>query len=74
MKDHRFIMICAFRYALGRGSYAPSVVIEYLQSHLQEFTESDKALIVREIHEYFDRIKGNEMQKDLWLSFANAIL
>lgn len=73
MDDHKFIMVCAFRYALGRGSYAPSLVIEYLSKHIEQFTSYDRALIVREIDEYFERVPRHELNKDMWLSFATFL-
>ena len=53
--DDRLILIAAFRYALGRCSYMPSVVAEALAQCWPDLTEHDQRLIKREIAEAIER-------------------
>ena len=53
--DDRLILIAAFRYALGRMSYMPSVVAGVLTQCWPDLTEHDQRLIRREIAEAIER-------------------
>lgn len=53
--DDRLILIAAFRYALGRHSYIPSVVAGVLEQCWADLTEHDQRLIKREIAEAIER-------------------
>lgn len=47
----RDILIYAFRYALGRRSYAVGIVIDELKRNWKDFPEHDRKLIKREIRD-----------------------
>ena len=53
--DDRQILIAAFRYALGRCGYMPSVVAGVLTQCWPDLTEHDQLLIKREIAEAMER-------------------
>ena len=53
--DDRLILIAAFRYALGRMTYMPSVVAGAIESCWPELTEHDRRLIRNEINEAIER-------------------
>ena len=53
--DDRLVLISAFRYALGRCSYMPSVVAGVLAQCWADLTEHDQRLIKREIAEAIER-------------------
>ena len=53
--DDRLILIAAFRYALGRCSYMPSVVAGVLAQCWDDLTEHERRLIRREIAKAIER-------------------
>ena len=53
--DDRLILIAAFRYALGRCSYMPSVVAGVRAQCWADLTEHDQRLIKRETAEAIER-------------------
>ena len=53
--DDRLVLIAAFRYALGRCSYMPSVVAGVLAQCWAGLTEHDRQLIARELTEAIER-------------------
>ena len=53
--DDRLVLIAAFRYALGRMTYMPSVVAGVLAQCWADLTEHDQRLIKREIAEAIER-------------------
>ena len=53
--DDRLVLIAAFRYALGRMSYMPSVVAWVIRGCWNDLPEHDRKLIKREIAEAIDR-------------------
>ena len=53
--DDRLILIAAFRYALGRCSYMPSVVASVITQCWSSLTEHDQRLIKREIADAIER-------------------
>ena len=48
----RDLLIYAFRYVLGRRTYAVSTVIDLLKSNWDIISEGDKQLYIKEIKEY----------------------
>ncbi|MFA7031919.1 MAG: hypothetical protein WC153_06695 [Candidatus Methanomethylophilaceae archaeon] len=53
--DDRLVLISAFRYALGRCSYMPSVVAGVLAQCWDDLTEHDQRMIKREIAEAIEQ-------------------
>ena len=45
------LMICAVRYAIGRGTYMPSLVQGFIRRYPEAVTENVKATILRDIDE-----------------------
>jgi hypothetical protein len=50
----RDIVIYAFRYTLGRHSYAPGLMMRKLDEIWDQLNEWDKELILKEILEYYE--------------------
>ena len=48
----RDLLIYAFRYILGRRTYAVSTIIDLLKSNWDILSEGDKQLYIKEIKEY----------------------
>lgn len=66
------ILVCAFRYALGRATYVVSIVVNELHSNWSELRESDRELIVREILEHkkkFGKI-GHDIDEREWMTLV----
>lgn len=62
------IMIFAFRYALGRMSYAPGMVVETLIKNEDHIPKANKELIIHEIldHESTFGNLGHEYDRRTW--------
>lgn len=68
-----FIVCAAFRYALGRRSYAPGLVMRWIKDHAKDLTDELRKQIARETREQNSRggLDGErEYQRD-WLAFAD---
>ena len=61
------ILMFAFRYALGRQTYAPSMVIKTVKENIDAFDKWQLELIVKEIGEHRDL--GMACDIDEWLGF-----
>ena len=68
--DDSVILLCAFRYALGRRTYVVDYVISCLQEHWHELSKSDKSIIIREIGAAIDRDCAMQQWKSL-IEFAS---
>lgn len=55
------IVICAVRYALGRESYMPGLVQDFIMRHPEILTENDRQVIIRDIEEA-DEIRTYTME------------
>lgn len=68
------ILFYAFRYSLGRMTFAPSEVTEAIKENIHLFTESEKLRIIKEIHEADeeDRI-GMDIDRKTWLNLIEFI-
>lgn len=65
------ILIYAFRYALGRMTYAPVSVMDAIKDNLSELKDDDIHLYIKEIEECENY--GMEMDKKEWLVFKDFL-
>ena len=63
------ILIFAFRYALGRQTSAPSIVIEAIQDNIDIFVRWEIEMMIKEIDECRDY--GMECDRIQWLGFRD---
>ena len=76
-KDFGTILLCAVRYAIGRRTYIPSLVIDYITPLLPYLSDNTLRLIANEITEYeaYEGGLGDEMiDRPYWLNFKRKIL
>lgn len=66
-----FIYAAAFRYALGRATYAPTIVTEEIKAHIDEFPKHSLKLFIREIDQAASL--GWECDRDTWINFRNFL-
>ena len=68
------IVICAFRYALGRRSYMPSLVADWIKEHWSQIDATNRELIAREIEQALERGEaGDRMDEDVWRALSKWI-
>lgn len=75
-KDFETILLCAVRYAIGRKTYIPSLVIDYIIPLLPYLSEDVLKLIANEIteHDTYDGGLGDEkIDKPYWEQFLRKI-
>lgn len=75
-QDFETMLICAMRYAIGRGSYIPSIVIDYIRFLLPQLSLNTLFVMQRDIREEAERYKRNEWKlymRNEWLELANTI-
>jgi len=66
-RDLRDLFIYAFRYTLGRSSYSVSSMNSHIKTNVENFSEPDLELYIREITEAIDmEMCGMEMDCNLW--------
>ena len=74
--DDLFIVVAAFRYALGRSSYAPSLVADWIEAHKQHMPQETRAQIAQEIRNEVDayyRRNDPLPYADRWLVLAVSL-
>jgi hypothetical protein len=68
------IAFYAFRYALGRMTYAVKTVTDYRIEHIDELSERSRALMVKEITDADrDDALGMECDKEAWLALREKL-
>lgn len=73
--EARILLLSAFRYALDRHSYVPSVLVEIINNNLENIDEPALDLIAREIEEYsVGRNPQEDIDLDKWLWLRSEIL
>lgn len=75
-KDFETILLCAVRYAIGRKSYMPSLVIDYITPLLPYLSDNTLRLIADEIIEYrsYEGGLGDEkIDRPYWEQFLRKI-
>lgn len=77
-KDFETILLCAVRYAIGRQTYIPSLVIDYITPLLPYLSDNTLKLIANEIVQHDTCIEGGlgdeKIDKPYWLAFYGKIL
>ena len=77
MSDEESIIFYAFRYALGRHSYAVGQVAQYVISKRDTLSQQTKDLIVKEINEYQEKWGGKpgewECDTQEWNAVVSAL-
>jgi hypothetical protein len=67
-----YILIYAFRYALGRMSYAVGDVADTIIEHWDSIRDNDRNLIIREINEAIESgCAGMEVDINTWKRVLN---
>lgn len=75
-KTFESILICAVRYAIGRRTYIPSLVIDYMTPLLPYLSEDVLKLLANEITKYeaYEGALGDEMiDRPYWEQFLRKI-
>jgi len=66
-KDPRLVIICAFRYALGRATYMPSVIADELIANWNELSEYDRKQIQEDIRQAIEHgLAGMDCDAIVW--------
>ena len=75
-KDFETILLCAVRYAIGRETYMPSLVIDYITPLLSHLSYNTLGLIAAEIidHSYDGGLGDDMIDRPYWLAFKKKIL
>ena len=77
-KNFETILLCAVRYAIGRRTYIPSRVIDYITPLLPYLSDNTLKLIANEIVQHDTCIEGGlgdeKIDKPYWLAFYGKIL
>ena len=75
-KNFESILLCAVRYAIGRKSYMPSMVIDYITPLLPYLSEDVLKLIADEIIErdtYEGALGDEKIDKPYWEQFLRKV-
>ena len=72
-KVERDILFYALRYALGRQTFAPTVVIENIKENIDLFDTNDFKIIIREILQQDTDRLGMECDIDKWMGFIKYL-
>ena len=76
-KNFETILLCAVRYAIGRKSYIPSLVIDYITPLLSHLSYNTLGLIANDITEYgkyYGGLGDDKIDRPYWLNFKRKIL
>ena len=71
--DFRLILLSAMRYAMGRKTYMPSVIADYIKRHLQLLDDKFLALAVGHIRQHLEDYAEHESNPDLWQNLLDAL-
>jgi hypothetical protein len=72
-KVDRDILFYAFRYAIGRQTFAPTTVMENIKCNIKNVSVGDIKAYIREIKEQESYGYGMECDKRDWLSFIDYL-
>ena len=71
--DFRLILLSAMRYAMGRKPHMPSVIADYIKSHLPHLDDKFLTLAADDIQRYLEDYAEHESNPDLWQNLLDAL-
>ena len=71
--DFRLILLSAMRYAMGRKTYMPSVIADYIKRHLQLLDDKFLVLAADDIRQYLEDYAEHEPSLNLWRDLLDAL-
>ena len=74
-EDYEIILVCAVRYACGRRTYMPSIVIRYIAPLLPQLSERTLTVLERDIADAgkFGGYGDEYIDKPLWIEFLECV-
>lgn len=74
-KEFDCMVIFAVRYALGRSSVAPMLVIDFINNNKENISDCAMQTIIEDIQTSENTASlGMEYDKSLWLEFKNELI
>lgn len=70
--DFSSLCICAVRYAIGRRTYMPSIIIDTVSPLLQFLDKKSLFVILRDVKEAKD-LGDENIDKPKWLAFIDRV-
>ena len=71
--DFRLILLSAMRYAMGRNTYMPVVVSDYIKRHVQLLDDKFLVLAADEIRRHLEDYAEHELNPNLWQGLLDAL-
>lgn len=71
--DFRLILLSAMRYAMGRKTYMPSVIADYIKRHLPHLDDKFLTLAADDIQRYLEDYAEHEANSDLRQNLLDAL-
>lgn len=77
--DFEAILISAFRYALGRQTYIPSIVVNFMRPLLPQLSDNCLVVICKDIEDKHQSLTRNPLgdplvDKPLWEEFYAEVM
>lgn len=71
--DFRLIVLSAMRYAMGRNTYMPLVVTDYIKRHIRLLDDKFLVLAANDIRRHFEDYGEYEPNTALWQELLEAL-
>ena len=71
--DFRLIVLSAMRYAMGRNTYMPLVVTDYIKRHIRLLDDKSLVLAANDIRCYFEDYGEHEPNPALWQGLLETL-
>lgn len=71
--DFRLIILAAMRYAMGRNTYMPMVVSDYIKRHIHLLDDKFLVLASDDIQRHFEDYGEHEPNPNLWQGLLEAL-
>lgn len=71
--DFRLILLSAMRYAMGRNTYMPAVVSDYIKRHIRFLDDKFLALAADDIRRHLEDYAEHGLNPNLWQDLLGAL-
>lgn len=72
-QDFRVILLSAMRYSIGRWTYMPQVVVDYIRRYIRLLDDKFLALAINDIRRHIEDYGEQEPNPNLWQELLEAL-
>ena len=72
-QDFRVILLSAMRYSMGRCTYVPQVVVDYIKRYIRLLDDKFLTLAINDIRHHLENYREHDPNQNLWQELLTTL-